>query len=595
MKNNALRTRRPSFFLTAAVSGVFTTLACALLLFNFAYRVPDPLETPEFLALKDKLRAERDSEVLRQEIRDLDLSLREDYFRRRRFATLGTYLLLGGMAVALVTAKAAATLQRRLPNPTAPNGMEEREKRELEFALWGVGALSLLLVAASIGLWTTYQSALPDDLAQLAGVEGPDEPPGGVSPNSKTHQPNGVVDPSHSDQPQRDQHWPRFRGPMGSGISADPDMPTSWNATTGEGVAWKVKVPLPGKNSAVCWQDNVFVTGATEERREIYCFDADTGDLRWARETPNMSANAEPPEVNQDTGFAAPTAATDGVRVYASFANGDCAAFDFQGKQVWFRNLGVPKNAYGHASSLALYGSLVILQLDQGGMRDNISKLLALDSATGKTEWEVGREVPNSWTTPIVIEHEGRPLVITCANPWVIAYDPRDGAEIWRSKCLSQDVGPSPIYAGGLVYAANVFPGVTAIRPDGQGDVTESHAVWFSDWETPDTCSPLVVGDLLVLLTSFGLLMGYDAAQGSEEPLWEEEFDDGFRASPGLAGENIYLFGESGKVWVVRATREACQIVSECELGESCVASPAFHQGRIYIRGSEHLFCIGKG
>jgi outer membrane protein assembly factor BamB len=594
MSDKALPIRHPSFILTTVVAGAFVTVVGILLLYNFVHRVPDPLETPGYLALKNDLKAQPDNDGLRQRIRDLDWDLRRDYFRRRRFSVLGTYLLLGGLAIAAAAAKIGTTLQRRLPQPGSPNALEERDERGVQLALWGVTGVLLLLVLASLGLWANDDSVLTADAVQVAsGGDDSEQPLGNVT--SPQNVSEAVTDPDTSESPRGDsrEQWARFRGFQGAGISATADMPTAFDASSGEGILWSVEVPLPGKNSPICWGDNVFLSGATEHRREVYCYDADTGELRWGRELPKFASDAEPPEVSEDTGFAAPTMVTDGRLAFASFANGDVAAFDFNGQQAWFRSLGVPKNAYGHAASLAINNGFLFVQMDQGGRNDDLSKLYALQATSGETAWEAAREVPNSWSSPIVIVHNEKPQLITCAAPWVIAYDPQTGDEIWRCESLSQDVGPSPVYANDLVYVANEYPGVTAVRPDGQGNVTETHTVWFSDWGAPDTCSPLVVDDMLLLLTSFGTLMAFDAVDGGEDPLWEEEIDDTFRASPGLAGENVYLFGESGKVWILNVNREGCTTLNTSELGEVCVTSPAFHQGRIYIRGEEHLLCIG--
>jgi outer membrane protein assembly factor BamB len=337
----------------------------------------------------------------------------------------------------------------------------------------------------------------------------------------------------------------------------------------------------------------VLLTGATEEQRVVFCFAAESGELLWKCPIEAEAQDREPPEVSEDTGFAAPTVVTDGAKVFAMFANGDVAACDFAGQQLWCRTLGTPDNPYGHASSLDMTDGRLFVQFDQGTKNDELGKLYALDPGTGETIWEVTRQMPASWASPLAYEHDGRTVVVTCADPWVQAYDVSDGKELWRAKALRQDVGPSPVRAHGLLYVANEFPGISAIRLGGQGDVSESHVAWFAEFGAPDTCSPLVAGDLLLLLASYGTLSCYDAVEGGEEPIWEEDFDDNFRSSPSLAGEHVYLFGESGLAWVATVSRDECTTVAENDLGEGCETSPAFHNGRIFIRGSEHLFCLG--
>jgi hypothetical protein len=277
------------------------------------------------------------------------------------------------------------------------------------------------------------------------------------------------------------------------------------------------------------------------------------------------------------------------------FTNGDIGAVDFDGNVVWSRSLGVPKNTYGHAASLAMYQGLVIIQFDQGSRDDELSKLLALHGETGDTVWETVRGIPNSWSSPIVINHEGQSQIITGGDPWLIAYSPTDGKEIWRAECLEADVGPSPVYADGVIHTANEFPGNTAVRVQGTGDVTETNIVWESDIGAPDCCSPLATDKFLMLAASYGTLTCFDVKEGGE-PYWEEDFDDAnFTSSPSLVGKYVYLFGEEGQVWIVEPTQDECKRIAEANLGENCVTSPAFQDGRLYIRGKEHLFCIADG
>ncbi|MFV1966787.1 MAG: PQQ-binding-like beta-propeller repeat protein [Pirellulaceae bacterium] len=392
------------------------------------------------------------------------------------------------------------------------------------------------------------------------------------------------------------QSWPSFRGPEGSGVSVYTNVPTEWDGASGRGILWKTRTPLPGTNSPIVWKDRVFLSGATRDRREVYCVDAASGQVVWRKEVTGKSADAgQPIKVSKETGLAAPTMATEGRFVYAMFATGDLAGFDFAGNQIWARSLGAPKNHYGHASSLAIHDGRVIVQLDQGKADDGRSKLLALDGATGETVWQVTRPVPASWCSPIVVRHESRPLIITCSDPWVIAYAPQSGTEIWRADCLAPaEIGPSPVYSEGVVFAANDFAALSAIRADGTGDVSDTRIAWSVDVGLPDICSPLATDRFILLLTSYGTLTCFDKKQGGD-PLWEEEFEVGFASSPSLVGNRIYLFSRKGRVWIVEPTREECRRIAEADLGEECVTSPAFQDGRIYIRGKKHLFCIGKG
>ena len=353
----------------------------------------------------------------------------------------------------------------------------------------------------------------------------PAEPPPAPKDTSPNPVPTTPAGPPTDEEWRR--NWPRFRGPAGTGVSAYADAPTKWDGASGEGIRWKTAIPLPGNSSPIVWDKRVFVTGADETRRVVYCCDADSGAVLWEAEAPGTPAStAAPPKVGEATGYAASTPATDGRRVYAMFANGDIVAVDFAGQVSWSRSLGMPKNVYGHATSLAMYRDLVLVQFDQGTKQDKASKLLALKAESGETAWETPREVPNSWPTPLVIEHQGQPQIITAADPWVIAYAPADGKEIWRAKCLQADVGPSPTFADGTVFVANEFPGTAAIRPDGTGDVTDSHVLWEADVGSPDCCSPLATDQFLMVLASFGTMTCYNAKEGGE-PLWEHDFDGG--------------------------------------------------------------------
>jgi outer membrane protein assembly factor BamB len=601
----------------ALVAAVFSLVVCALLLYDYSRRqMKDPFEAQTYLALKAALKQQPENEQLQGQIAALDQSLREEYSRQRQFSAAGGLLLCGGVIVFLIAANTAVTLNRKLPEPGPLGAAQDADSQWVPLARWGVGTLTVFLVAGAIGLSLSARSPLAEDLDEAeeivfdepaaptalakseAASEKKAEP---VAAVEATPQPtdHGTGAYTASEQELRSS-WPGSRAQHGSGISPYTNVPDTWDAASGKNVLWKTAVPLPGNNSPIVCGRRVFLSGADDkgERRQVYGFDTADGKLLWQGDvavTPQGKPSADQDfKVQGDTGFASPTCATDGKRVFAIFANGDVAAFDLDGKPVWTRGLGIPENSYGHAASLLVYKNLLLVPMDQGTGKSGKSRLFALDVATGKTVWEQSRPVPNSWTTPIVIHHAGRDQIITAANPWVIAHDPKDGKEIWRVKGLSSgDVAPSPVFAGGTVYVAN-DPGVMlAIRPDGQGDVTKTHVLWKGEDNLPDTCSPVATEQHVFLVTASGMLACYDAKKG--EMLWDKDFEKPrFHASPSLVGKRLYLISDEGKGLIIEPDSKECKIVSEANLGEKCSATPAFQDGRIYIRGEKHLYCIGK-
>jgi outer membrane protein assembly factor BamB len=642
--------------MTAAVSGVFSIVVCALLIYDYARRGNgDPLDNMVYQTIKAALAKQPDNEALKTQIRDLDLHLRREYFRQRAFAVVGAGLLLGGVAIFLVSIKTAAALRRVLPHPQAPPSPQDFESQWTRIGRWAVTILALAMASLAIVLIINIHLDIPSPQSLLpvaekksftlpvektisplplgekqpspipsgekqpspipSGEKQPSPLPSGEKQPSPIPSgekqpsplPSGEKQPSplplgegqgEGVTPPTDEeianNWPSFRGPGGSGISAYENIPTEWDASSGKNIRWRTPVPLSGNNSPIVWKDRVFLTGADENRREVYCFDAAGGKLLWQKEVPGTpQSKSQKPDIKFNTGFASPTAATDGRRVFAIFANGDLAAYDVNGKLVWSKSLGLPDNAYGHASSLAMYKNLLLVQFDQGSTEnEEKSKLFAFDTATGNPVWQAERPVRNSWPSPIVIHAADRDQIITASDPLVISYDPKDGREIWRARCLGTNAAPSPVFARGKVFVAQESAALSAIRADGNGDVTATHVVWKAEDGLPDICSPLAGAGFVFLLDSQGTLTCYDAEKG--EQLWAEDFDEGFKSSPGMAGKFVYLFAITGKAWVLEPTREKCRRAAENNLGEECVACPAFQDGCFYIRGDKHLICVGK-
>jgi outer membrane protein assembly factor BamB len=395
------------------------------------------------------------------------------------------------------------------------------------------------------------------------------------------------------DAPSPEQYlanWPRFRGPDGGGVSAKSDAPLTCDVKTGANIAWSAAVPAAGFSSPVVWGDRVFLSGGDETKREVMCFDVKSGKLLWKSDVPKTAGSPdEPPEVPDQCGMAAATAATDGLRVYAMFANGDLAAFNFDGSLAWSKFLGVPKNPYGHAASLLTWHDEVIVQFDQGDPEDKLSKLYAFDGATGKIVWQESRPVGASWATPITFEAAGKSQIVTLGLPWVIAYSAKDGAELWRADLLDGEVTPSPIFADGTLFVVSPSNKLQAIRPDGQGDVTKTHLGWMAEDGIPDVTSPVSNGELVFAITTAGMLTCFDAKTGKKQ--WDHDFNDECHASPSIAGNRLYLITNKGVMIVVDASRQFKEL-GRSPLGEQVFASPAFAQNKIFVRGIRHLICI---
>jgi len=379
------------------------------------------------------------------------------------------------------------------------------------------------------------------------------------------------------------ENWPGFRGPGGLATAGSGKTPTI--APDIGRIAWKAELSHNGNGSPVVWGDRVLVTGANEKQGVVSCFKTGTGEQVWRREV----ALAGPASPMEDTGYAAPTPATDGKQVYAIFATGDLAAFDLDGKPVWQTTLGEHKSPYGYASSPVLYRDRLLVQYDQ--QEDGESALLAIDTKTGKTAWRAKRTLGPSWSTPLVIGTRRGPQIIVCANNGIAAYAPDDGREIWTVHCEAQDLTPAPAVAAGLIIAGMTGAGTLAISPDGDGDVTKTHVVWRNEDALTDVPSPVGSGDLFFNLFS-GKLTCHQASDGKE--VGSLEFDGSFYASPVVWAGTLLLLDRDGAMTAVKAG-PALQKIGARSVGTSASATPAVAGGRLFVRTDKALVCMDPG
>ena len=394
---------------------------------------------------------------------------------------------------------------------------------------------------------------------------------------------------------QFSKNWPGFRGPGGSGIASDAKPPLTWDGRSSKNVRWRSALPLPGKNSPVVWENRVLLCGADRKHYAIFCFALDTGALSWRTDL-SRAPDAKIPEVIEDAGYAAPTMVTNGQYACAIFACGLAACVGIDGRIIWQKELGLPENHYGHASSLALWHNLLLVQLDQAGAEDEKSALIAFDLATGEQVWRTKRSVGTSWSTPIVntVATAGgtHDEILTAATPYVIAYSPKEGSELWRANVLSGEVAPSPVYSNGMAYVCNTGAQLTAIRTDGSGDVTPTHVVWTAEDDLPDTVSPVCTSTSLLIISPGGMLSCFDSRKGTVS--WQHNFaSEQFRASPILASNRVYLTNTKGLTHVFEMGSEFKEL-GQGKLDDEVTASAACVGNSLIVRGKKTLYCISE-
>jgi outer membrane protein assembly factor BamB len=577
------------------VTGIFCTMTALLLVLNFwQIKQTDPLESVALKTLVAKLNTEPNNDELKQEIRNLDLLARKAYFNSHWQVKTGSYLLFFGAIVFFISLKISHDLQSKIEKPI-DLGKNDPIARLLS-QRWIIITISILFLGA---LGASY---LSNDYLKMYGI-GEEKAKGkevstikqiDVSPvaandstgngslkSGKDSALNGKAKALLTIADIKNQSN-SFRGPFGNGSSWHKHIPTDWDGAKGRKVLWKVKVPKQGFNSPVIWDDKIFLAGADAKSRVVYCFDLATGKTLWQQAATNINGSpGNTPKVTNDTGLSASTVAVDGQRVFAIFANGDLIAFDMEGKRLWAKALGLPDNHYGHSSSLIVLKNKLFIQFDtnKGG------RLIALNVLTGATIWDTKRASKIAWSSPVLMPSNNGTLLITTSNPYVAAYNTETGKEVWSVECLSGEVAPSATYGGGLVFAAQENAKLVAIQPGSPAKI-----LWEGDEYLPEVSSPVVSNNLLFICTSFGVMACYDAKTGKKN--WENEFGTGFYSSPVVVEGKLYAIDMKGKMHIVKVSKEK-KIISEPTLGEKAYATPAFADGKIILRGSQYLYCIG--
>ena len=387
----------------------------------------------------------------------------------------------------------------------------------------------------------------------------------------------------------RAENWPGWRGPRADGTCIEQDVPANWDPA---GALWKTELPGNGHASAIVWGDRVFtVTGMTETKERILlCIDCTSGKILWQQTV--VQGPLE--KINKENSYASGTPATDGQRVYVTFRVGDdivVAAHDFaDGRQLWLVRPGTHAGEWGFSNEPVLYKDKVIIDGDSKGD----SFLIALSRADGKTIWRNNRTNKGiSYSAPLIRELAGRTQLIQCGDRCVASFDPDTGEQLWIVDGPSQEFVATPVYSekAGLVFISSSWPKcvLLAIRPDGRGNVTQTHIAWQDTKGAPYVPSMIVADDFLLSVNRGGTAFCYEAATG--EVLWQQKLGR-HHASPVLVGGLVFFTNDDGQVNVIKPGSQF-ERVATYELGEPCYASPAISDGRVFLRGFKHMFCIG--
>jgi outer membrane protein assembly factor BamB len=413
------------------------------------------------------------------------------------------------------------------------------------------------------------------------------------------------------------EYWPQWRGPLNIGVAVKGNPPVEFGEA--KNLKWKTAIPGKGHATPIVWEDKIIVQTAvaTDEvspeapesagegsrmapsqtnlihEFRVLLVDRNNGQILW-----NTLVTREWPQENTHElgSWASNSPCTDGEKIYAYFGSRGVYCLDFEGNIIWQRDFGQMQKhmSFGEGSSPFLYNDKLFILWDHEGD----SYLYALDKNTGNTEWEVARDLNTSWSTPLVVEVNGKPQVITTATDNVMAYDFETGEVIWTSSGLTRNVIPNPIYHDGILYAMSGFRGSALQAIDiakAHGNITGTDAIlWTYDKNTPYTPQPVLLdGKLYFMRVNNGFLSCIDAKTG--QPYYENErleVISTLYSSPTGINDRLYIAAEN-VVMVIKAG-ETFEILASNPVEDNFHASPVIVGNELILRGFTSLYCFSE-
>jgi outer membrane protein assembly factor BamB len=416
-------------------------------------------------------------------------------------------------------------------------------------------------------------------------------------------------------------NWPGLRGPDGSGVAAEKNLPLHWS--TNDNVRWLVPLPERGNSTPAVWGGRVFITQAITagSRRMVMCFDRRTGKLLWQS---GVTWNEKEPRLG-DNPPCTPSPVTDGRRVIAWFGSAGVHCYDFDGRELWHRDLGQQAHQWGYAASPVLYRDLCLLNFGPGDR----SFVIALDKKTGRTAWKFDipilgpdidarklggpdtnvykgataklSEIAGSWATPLIVPAKGHDELVVALPLRLMAFAPRTGERLWN--CDGPNIGAygSPFHGDGFVgYGGCGFRNtLMAVRPGGRGDVTKTHRLWFQELANSQTHlgAGVIFQGHIYLVNTAGIAECFDLKSG--KTIWTERLPStgamgSSWSSPVLAGDRLYVSNRNADVFVLKAGPKFDLLAVNSIGGERMNSSLAISDGEIFMRTDKSLWCIGS-
>jgi outer membrane protein assembly factor BamB len=398
----------------------------------------------------------------------------------------------------------------------------------------------------------------------------------------------------------RADNWPQWRGPSLNGVSNEKNLPAKW--TGEENIAWKVAMPGLSGSTPIIWRDRIFLNVADGDNLFLWALNKTNGEVIWKK--PLGGGNVKMRKQNMSS----PSPVTDGRNVYVMTGTGILAGFDFNGKQLWNRDIQKEYGQFGlnwgYASSPLLHEDSLYVQVLHGMKTDDASYVMRIDKKNGKTLWKVDRptnairESPDSYTTPALLRYGKTTEIVITGGDCVTGNDPATGKELWRANGLNPDNNPSyrivasPIIFDNIIYAPTRIRPLLALKAGGRGDITTSHVLW-STVNGPDVPTPVTDGKYFYVVNDRGIMFCLDAKTGAEVYTNQRIKPGTYSSSPVLADGKIYITNEDGLTTVVAAGPKF-EVIAENPLNDYVLSSPAISDGQIFIRTSQHLYAIGK-